>query len=385
MADGELALPFLERMAMAVLRRTPAHAPVAGDDDPIHVLNVDERAELRRIERRAVWRAALAGALSGLASATAAMWATVRFIGPDGVARSTADSAKYWGVVGLATLVASLFEIGFLYWDALRAVHTMATAAGLKFSRDSQTSEQREVALALARAALELPNPQGRVFGVNPHRERIRWIVALASVLYKAKIALTTFLIKAVLRTFLGHFMGRALLELVTVPVTAAWNGVVCFLVAREARLRTMGPSAALELITHALAGGPVSPEGRRAAFRSVASAVVRTGDLHPNHHAALRVLVERLGPVDFDDVDDPSSFVRELAAFSVPEQRLALRLLVIAAVLDGRITRAERALLAEAFRACRRPLALERVERLRRAFYGGEGLDFKLVQELVD
>ena len=113
--------------------------------------------------------------------------------------------------------------------------------------------------------------------------------------------------------------------------------------------------------------------------------AVVRTGDLHPNHHAALRVLVERLGPVDFDDVDDPSSFMRELKAFSVPEQRLALRLLIIAAVLDGRITRAERALLAEAFQACGRPLALERVERLRRAFYGGEGLDFKLVEQLVE
>ena len=385
MADGELTLPFLERVAMAVLRRTPAHAAVAGEDDPIHVLNVEERAELRLIERHAVGRAGIAGALSGLASASAAMWATVRFIGPDGSAHSAADSARYWGVVGGATLVASIFEIGFLYWDALRSVHAMATAAGLKFSEESQTSEQREVALALARAALELPNPEGRVFGVNPHRERIRWIVALASLLYKAKIALTTFLIKALLRSLLGQFMGRALLELVTVPVTAAWNAVVCFLVAREARLRTMGPSAALELITHALAAGPVSPEGRRAAFRSVASAVVRTGDLHPNHHAALRVLVERLGPVDFDDVDDPSSFVRELQAFSVPEQRLALRLLIIAAVLDGRITRAERALLAEAFRACKRPLALDRVERLRSAFYGGEGLDFKLVEQLVE
>jgi hypothetical protein len=156
MPDGELTLPFLERVAMAVLRRTAAHAAVAGEDDPIHVLNVEERAELRRIERQAVGRAGVAGALSGLASASAAMWATLRFIGPDGSAHSTAASARYWGVVGGATLVASIFEIGFLYWDALRSVHAMATAAGLKFSHESQTNEQREVALALARAALEL-------------------------------------------------------------------------------------------------------------------------------------------------------------------------------------------------------------------------------------
>ena len=209
--------------------------------------------------------------------------------------------------------------------------------------------------------------------------------MALASILYKAKIALTTLLIKGVLRSVLGQFMGRALLELVTVPVTASWNAIVCFMVAREARLRTMGPSAAVELVGFALADGPPSVAGRRAAFRAVASAVVRTRNLHPNHSALLRVLVDKLGAVDFDEVDDAARFLGDLGALDLAAQRLALRLLVIAAVIDGRLTRAENALLAEAFRACGRPVSLERVERLRRAFYGGQGLDFELVRQLVD
>jgi hypothetical protein len=377
-------LPFLERFGMAVLRRTPARAPVAGEDDPIHVLNADERRELRRIERGAVWRAATAGALSGLASALAAIWAH-RFIGADGTPNSAADGAKFWAVVGVATLVASVFEIGFLYWDALRAVHSMATAAGLRLSTETLSGEQEEVALALARAALELPNPPHRVFGVDPHRESIRAFVVLASLLYKAKIALTTFMLKGGLRSLLGQVMGRAVFELVTVPVTAVWNAVVCFLVVREARLRTMGPSAAVELIGHALADGLPTGPGRVAAFRSVASAVVRTGDLHPNHHALLRVLVERLGPVDFEEVDDAVRFLDEIRGLEPGDQRLVLRLLVIAAVIDGKLTRAERRLLLDAFRACGRHLVLARVERLRGAFYGGAGLDFALVRELVD
>jgi hypothetical protein len=380
----DAALPFLERLGMAVLRRTPAHAPVAGADDPIHVLNEDEQRELRRIERRAVRRAALAGALSGLASAAAAIWAH-RFIGPDGAPYSAADSAKFWVVVGVATVVASVFEIGFLYWDALRSVHSMATAAGLRLSTESLSGEQHEVALALARAALELPNPPHRVFGVDPHRESVRAVVVLASLLYKAKIALTTFMIKGGLRSLLGQVMGRAVFELVTVPVTAIWNAVVCFLVVREARLRTMGPSAAVELIGFALADWTPSPEGRIAAFRSIASAVVRTQDLHPNHHALLRVLVERLGPVDFDEVDDAGRFLSELGALNVADQRLVLRLLVIAAVIDGKLTRAEKRLLTDAFQSTGRKLALPQVERLRSAFYAGRGLDFELVRKLVD
>jgi hypothetical protein len=382
---AEVALTLTERLAIAVLRRTPAHAPVAGEDDPIQILNAEERRELQRIERRAVSRAATAGALSGLASALTAIWATRRFLALDGTPYSTADGVSYWAVVLGATLVASIFEIGFLYWDALRSVHSMATAAGLRLSEEAWSGAQREVALALARAALELPNPVQRVHGVNPHRETIRWIVGLASLLYKAKIALTTFLIKVGLRSVLGQFMGRALFELVTVPVTAGWNAIVCFLVAREARLRTMGPSAAVELVGHALLSGPPSAEGRRAAFRAVASAIVRTRNLHPNHQALLRVLVERLGPVDFDEVDDAARFLGDLAALELHEQRLALLLLVIAAVIDGRLTRAERVLLLDAFRACGRDLSIERVERLRSAFYAGEGLDFALVKKLVD
>ena len=61
MPDGtQVKLPLLERLGLAVLRRSPAHAPVAAEDDPIYVLNADERRELRRIERRAVRRAATA-------------------------------------------------------------------------------------------------------------------------------------------------------------------------------------------------------------------------------------------------------------------------------------------------------------------------------------
>jgi hypothetical protein len=106
---------------------------------------------------------------------------------------------------------------------------------------------------------------------------------------------------------------------------------------------------------------------------------------LHPNHLALLRVLAERLGQGEIDEVDDASRFLAEIGALAPGDKRLVLRLLVIAAVLDGRLTRAEKKLLAAAFGACGRPLALERVEELRRAFYAGRGLDFELVRRLTD
>lgn len=383
--DGpvEPALPLLEKFGLAVLRRTRARAAVSGPDDPIHVLNADELRELRRIERRAVLRAALAGALSGGASAAAAIWAH-RFLGPEGSPLEFVHHAKYWGAVLSVTVVASVLEIGFLYWDGLRSVHALASAAGLGLEQQGLSGEKRDVALSLARAALELPNPVQRTYGIDPRRESVRWVVALSALLYKAKVALTTFIVKFLLRSVLGRVMARALFEFAAVPVTAFWNAIVCFIVVREARLRTMGPSAASQLVAEALADNHPSPEGRTVAFRSVASAIVRTQDFHPNHLALVRSLIERLGPIDFDAIDDSARFVRELGALGAADQSFALNLLVIAAVLDGRLTRAEKRLLEEAFRACRRPFELARVERLRRAFRAGKGVDFALVRDVT-
>jgi hypothetical protein len=55
------------------MRRQNCIAPVAPADDPIHLLNPDERSALQRIERQAVTRAAIAGTLSATASAVASI------------------------------------------------------------------------------------------------------------------------------------------------------------------------------------------------------------------------------------------------------------------------------------------------------------------------
>lgn len=380
--DPELA--FIERLGLAVLRRTPAYPAVAGEDDPIHIINADERRAIQRIERGAVLRAMIAGALSGSASASTAMWAHRAFI-RHGHAASSADAARFWLIVGSTTVIASVFEIGFLYWDALRTVHRMASAAGLKLSERELSAEQREIALALARAALEVPNPPHPFEGVNPHRERVRALIVVSSLLYKGKVALTNLLVKGALRSFIGRSLARRALELTTVPVTALWNAVVCWLVVREARIRAMGPSAALELVGQALRDLEPSREGREAALRAVASAIVRTRDLHPNHVAVFRAFAARGDAIRPDELDDPQRFVARLSRLSPVDQCLALRLLVIAAILDGRLTRAERRLLEDAFAACGRSLELRHVEQLRRAFVAGRELRFELVRAITD
>lgn len=359
---------MLERLGTSFLRGRVEAA--ASADDPIHVLNPVERAGLRRVVRGAVLRAALAGVLNAVATGFGELYAHTH-LGPMPEHATLAQRASYWGVFAVAAIVFAVLEIAYLYWDGLRAVRKLSAVAGLEL----HTEENSEVALALARAALELPNPAQAVLGVNPHRETSRAQLVVASIIYKLKISVTNFLFKAILQRALGRFATRHLLAFAAIPVNAAWNALVCWSVLREARIRVMGPSAAMEMLNTILADeAPPSAALAAAIQQAVGAAIVRTRELHPNHLAMLRAVRERVGePAEGIELDDTKAFLKGLASLPEHDRRLVLRVLAAAAILDGRLVRAERRLLIEAYAVAAVSSALPYVEQLRRAFVAGD------------
>jgi hypothetical protein len=359
---------LLDRFGGEFLRRNAEQAAVA--DDPIHVLNPVERAAMRRVERGALIRAVVAGLVNGVLTGLADLYATHLF-GPLSDSPTWAERAQYWGVFGSLALVFAVIEIAYLGWDGLRSVKRLSAVAGMELSKE----DNKEVALALARAALELPNPSEPVMGVNPHREASKLQLLFASAVYKLKIAATNFAFKQVIVRALPVLATRMTLAFAAVPINGIWNGLVCWWVLREARIRVMGPSAAAEMLEAVLEHEPEpSPTLKVALHRAVGSAIVRTRELHPNHVAIVRAVRLRLGdPPEGSSLDDSKEFLRELPSLDAAEKRAAIRLLAVAAILDGRLVRAERRLLTEAYEATGIPSGVDHVERLRRAFVAGD------------
>src|SRR6185295_1356689 len=95
--------PVLVRWGVRYFRALSQKMGPVDVGDGVHFLNPDERAALRRIERGAIMRAAVAGAVSTIVSSTAEV-----IVGPD------APFLRFWGVVIGATVVASTFEILYL-------------------------------------------------------------------------------------------------------------------------------------------------------------------------------------------------------------------------------------------------------------------------------
>lgn len=377
---SEAPQPLLQRIAVRYFEQRSASLPRSTrlQTDAIHALNVEERAQMRRVERGAVVRSALSGAGSAMVAAVAEVLA--KPLVPEGTPLFSKASLTYWAIVGAAIGVSAVAEIAFMTWDALRSTHALATAAGIELFGVDRQSSDRALVEALARAALELPNPIRDRRGVDPRRESSKARLFLVSVAYKAKVGVTSFVLKLVLRKILARAVVRGtlqnLLPFVAVPVTAAWNAVVTRWVLREARIRAMGPSAVKELVELVFADAhEVSEAGRTSAVRAVAASIVRTQDLHPNLSALLDAVLDqarRLEPVELDDV---GGFLGTLPQLSAYEQRLSLQVLAIACIVDGRFSQRERQLWLEALRAVGRPVEWASVEALRAAFVRGDGV----------
>ncbi len=375
--------PLLERFALGYFDKLSAGAEIRRDTR-VHLLDAEERGQMRRIERSAIAKSALAGALSSVVSGAAEVYADQAFPAAAGAALNTL--VVYWGIVLGATLVASIFEIVYLYWDALKSVHQMAAAAGLPL----RTVEGEGIAVAMARAALELPTPPNPVLGVDPRRESSRVRLAMIALLYKGKIALTTFLLKVLIRRVVTRSAVRMamylpyLLPFLAVPVTALWNAVVTWYVVRESRIRALGPSAVQEAAAELLRNAPADGQTREAMIRAVASSIVRTQDLHPNLHELLLAVSAGVPPESHPEVDSPQRFLELLSRLPVEAQRAVLRLLSVAAVIDGRLTSREKRLVGEACAVTGIEIPPRDLEELRVAFVSGDGFRAEVLDTLV-
>jgi hypothetical protein len=159
------------------------------------------------------------------------------------------------------------------------------------------------------------------------------------------------------------------------------WNGIVAYLVMREARIRAMGPSAARAFANIVLSGSELTDGGRLAVMRAVAANIVRTQELHPNLVSFLKEVHSHVGQPPEAPLDDTRAFLTQLRELPVADQDAALMILSIGAVLDGRVNRRERKLIEQALVEAGRDDDTAPLERLRRMFARGEPIDADVVK----
>ena len=296
-------------------------------------------------------------------------------------ASSGSHLLRYWSIyIGLAVLISGA-EVLYLYWNVLREVARISSIAGLGLS----SADIEEVtARGLSRAALELPNPQAPVYGIDPYVRVPRWRLFAYALLYRIKIGATSFILRVLLRRVLARSALRVFIPLIGIPVYAVWNSVVTRGVMRESRIRAAGPLVVQELgewITTESAY--LNEESRRLILQGVGEAIIRSEDAHPNFVLLLARLFRELDLSPHSVQNDWQSDRIRLKDLDPRAQNVLLSSLTLAVMIDGRVRKAEKEFLQEAHRRCGRSFEANALSKLRREFFNGQGISEKYMRDM--
>lgn len=280
----------------------------------------------------------------------------------------------YYSSYAFIILVMLAIEMVVLFWLGLRTVHGLACITGHHGSNDDSLTDTDAVPNMLARAALEVPDPVIHYLGIDPLKHVPKTQLLFVGVLYKAKVLLSSLLIKFILVRVFGKGSSRLGFQWIAIPVTGIWDAFVMYKVAKEARLRLFGNRLAHHIADDIMQPelmNKLSPTAKEGAIRAVATMMVLSQNHHPNMLVLLIKLCETFAIEDTREYDNWADFLALLNEVSEPERYFILDLLCVSAAFDGHLSRLEREHLPEAFGE-HTDVYMQRIEELINALLNG-------------
>ena len=296
----------------------------------------DEELTLRvnRITRKGV----ILSSLIGLACVFPIDWVDVYF--------TNSPLLVHYGWVAVATLVSILIEFYVLFLIALKAVHEVSELINMHATKTELINTGIfSVTNILARTALELPDPELKILGIDPFERISKKNLFVLGLLYKGKIIVTNFILKYGFKLTVGNSLFGIPVLYEALPVECFWNSVVIRRVVHEARLRLFGYALAIQIgrnVTGEKLLEQLSPLARTGCLRAIGNAVVMGKNYHPNMVILLMHFQQILQISEENKYDDWDLFLDTLNRVSEKERFFLLDLFTIAAAFDGKISHRE-------------------------------------------
>jgi len=252
------------------------------------------------------------------------------------------------------TVMSVVLEFYLLFVISIKTVHEVSELINIHaHKKDFLQSGPFNVINILARAALQLPDPEMKILGIDPFEQVSKKNLLILGLLYKVRIFLTNFIAKFLLRTGFGKTIAGISINYVALPVECFWNGMIIYRVVREARLRLFGFALSNYIADHLLQDrslDQLSPDARTGCLRAIGNAVVMARNYHPNMIILLLRFQDLLGVTNDDQYDDWDLFLETLKRVNQRERNFLLDLFTIAIAFDGKISHLEKDTVKKAY-----------------------------------
>ena len=302
-----------------------------------HVFDFSDK-ELAKKIRKITRKGMILSAVTGIVLVFPTVWADHHF------------KDSYWlihyGWVAGITLLSIIIEFYLLFIIALKAVYEVSDVINMHAtSKDFLHTGVFGVKNILARTALELPDPELKILGIDPFKRISKKNLLILGLIYKAKILVTNFVLKYGLKFTAGETIFGIPVLYEALPVEAFWNSVVLKRVVLEARLRLFGFALANHIADNIIKERLIeqlSPEAKTGCLRAIGNAVVMTQNYHPNMIILLLRFQQLLNITEENKYDDWNLFLHTLNKVSKKERNFLLDLFTVAAAFDGKLSNLE-------------------------------------------
>ncbi|CAA6813348.1 MAG: Unknown protein [uncultured Sulfurovum sp.] len=270
--------------------------------------------------------------------------------------REVFSTFNYYALLSAITLVLLIVEVGVLYWIGMRSTYTLAHLTGCNENDENHKSTlppEYDINKMMVRSALELDDPTIEHLGINPHKNISKKWLVFSALLYKAKILLTSVVIKFLFTRIAARYGVRVSFVWIAIPVTAVWDAVVMYKVVKDARLRLFGYHLSKYLIEEIFTDkwmDTYSSHTREGAVRAVSTILSLSGSYHPNNIILLIRLSQNFVIEEHKDYDDLTKLLEHLEMASDEEKYLLKILAGITASFDGKVNKAEKNALIKIF-----------------------------------
>jgi hypothetical protein len=323
--------------------------------------------KISHVTKRVILLAALAGIVSGGLIGGAEVYVRQGLL--DGEDVDWQEALPYWGAFFVFAGAVSAVEIALLYMLALIGIARVTEHSGLPLSRDN---ERGLFTHSLARAALEFPNPQVSIYGIDPYARVSNWKLTALNVAYKLKVGVSSFILRVFLRRVAARMAIRGMVPLFAGPLYAVWNAYIVWRIMTEARMRTMGPFAVDNLIeAHFQEAGDLDDREKDVILHAAGEMMTQGRDAHPNQVYLMTRLREALGH-DEDIALDWDTMRSHLPKLDADGRTRLLDLLTVSSVIGASIHREQMALLRSVCEECGAALREDRVKELHKALKRG-------------
>lgn len=306
-------------------------------DSDLSVFNYSD-IELTKKVNRITLKGMILSALIGIVCVFPAIWVDIKL--------ADKKFLTHYGWLALVTITTIIIELYVLFIIALKAVYEVSEIINLNATENELEQDGVfSVKNILARTALELPDPELKILGIDPFKRISKKNLFVLGLLYKAKILVTNLLMKNVLLFVAGKQILGVHILYSAIPVEIFWNCVVIKRVVLEARLRLFGFALANRIAQNVKAEGillNLSPMAQQGCIRAIGNAVVMGQNYHPNMILLLLRFQQILQINGSDKYDDWDTFLVTLKTVNQKERYFLLDLFTVAAAFDSKLSKLE-------------------------------------------